>query len=137
MGNRTTCTKTERNAQDYQNSGSCIHKQTREPERVYYLFPSERPTMHSRIALLSFSARSVQDALFASLEKVGKSGSKIVLESSPSGAVTKRFAYERPATAPGTREAKYRSVNDAICSKPELNVAGRSNEKNYAQKVIA
>lgn len=45
--------------------------------------------------------------------------------------------HERPATAPGTREAKYRSVNDAICSKPELNVAGRSNEKNYAQKVIA
>lgn len=45
--------------------------------------------------------------------------------------------HERPATAPGMSEAKQRSVNDAIWSKLELNVAGKSNEKNYAQKMIA
>lgn len=53
-----------------------------------------------------------------------------MLESKPRGAMTKRYAYERPAAAPGMRDAKQRSVKDATCAKLELIVAGTSNEKN-------
>lgn len=38
--------------------------------------------------------------------------------------------HERPAAAPGIRDAKKRSVNDAIWAKPELTVAGSNSEKN-------
>lgn len=38
--------------------------------------------------------------------------------------------HDRPAAAPGMRDAKKRSVNDAICAKPEVTVAGSNSEKN-------
>lgn len=43
------------------------------------------------------------------------------------------YLHERPAAAPGMRDAKQRSVKDATCAKLELIVAGTSNEKNYTK----
>lgn len=44
--------------------------------------------------------------------------------------------HDRPAAAPGIRDAKKRSVNDAICAKPEVTVAGSNSEKNWTKEFI-